>query len=260
MESTRKKIIFVDDINYSLLTVKDRLKGNYEVFLAQSSAKLFEILDNVKADLIMLDVNMPQFNGYEILALLKADKDFADIPVIFLTSQNDKASVTRAMALGAVDYFLKPFVDSKLIECIENHLDPEKREEYRPKILAVDDNPSILKAVYYILSSQYKVYTLNEPEKLSEFLENVHPNLFILDYKMPGLSGFDLVPIIRDIPMHSNTPIIFLTSEGTADKILDARCLGASGYIVKPINENVLREKIAYHIVDHLLWRRIRVR
>jgi len=260
MNPNRKKIVFLDDVNYSLLTVKDRLKGHYDVFIAQTKNKLYEILDNVRPDLILLDVNMPNCDGFEILEGLKSDNDFVDIPVIFLTSQNDKNYVKKAMCLGASDFYLKPFSDAKLIECIEIHLDPEKRDMYRLKVLVVDDCPSILKSVHYILNTQYTVYTLPEPDKITQFLEDVQPNLFILDYNMPGLTGFELVPIIRDMQVHAATPIIFLTTEGTVDKILDARCLGASDYIIKPINPELLREKVAIHMVEHIMWRRVRIR
>ena len=260
MSTVRKKIVFMDDVNYSLMTVKDRLKGHYEVYIAQTKNKLYEMLDNVKPDLILLDVNMPHCDGFEILEGLKAESDFSDIPVIFLTSQNDKNYVKKAMCLGASDFYLKPFSDAKLIECIEIHLDPEKRDHYRLKVLVVDDCPSILKSVHYILNSQYTVCTLSEPDKLNNVLEDIQPNLFILDYNMPKLTGFDLVPIIRGYQVHATTPIIFLTTEGTVDKILDARCLGASDYIVKPINPDLLREKVAIHMVEHIMWRRVRIR
>ena len=260
MNPKRKRIVFVDDVNYSLLTLKDRLKGHYEVLIAQTKNKLYEILDIVIPDLILLDVNMPNCDGFEILAGLKADNDFSDIPVIFLTSQHDKNYVKRAMILGAADFFLKPFSDAKLIECIEIHLDPIKRNLHRLKVLVVDDCPSILKSVHYVLSNQYTIYTLPEPDKLSQFLEDVQPNLFILDYNMPGLTGFDLVPIIRKFEVHTTTPIIFLTTEGTVDRILDAKCLGASDFIIKPINPELLREKVAIHIVEHSMWRRVRIR
>jgi DNA-binding response OmpR family regulator len=162
------------------------------------------------------------------------------------------------MNLGAVDYIKKPFIDSDLIDCIEYQLDPYKHEKYKPVVLAVDDNPSILKAVNYLLNDQYKVYTLAEPEKLKTLLGIITPDLFLLDCKMPVLNGFDLVPIIRSFYDHEETPIVYLTSEGTIDNISVAIHLGACDFIVKPIDETVLREKIALHLKDFIIRRRIR--
>ena len=86
----------------------------------------------------------------------------------------------------------------------------------------------------------------------------ITPDLFILDCQMPVYSGFDLVPIIRRIREHEETPIIFLTSEGTIDNISVAINLGARDFIIKPIDEAILREKVALHIKDFMMRRRIR--
>ena len=112
-------------------------------------------------------------------------------------------------------------------------------------VLAVDDAPDILKSVFHELRDLYTVFTLPKPEMLESFLMKTTPDLFLLDYNMPVLSGFDLIPIIRGFKKHEHTPIIFLTSEGTIDNLSSAIALGASDFIVKPFNPDVLREKIA---------------
>ena len=117
------------------------------------------------------------------------------------------------------------------------------------RILAVDDAPVILKTVVSVLSDKYKVYTMADPTQMEIFLQQITPDLFLLDYKMPERSGFDLIPIIRNFNEHKDTPIIFLTSLGTADHLSAAMTLGACDFIVKPFHGNILREKIARHIV-----------
>lgn len=134
-----------------------------------------------------------------------------------------------------------------LSEFIRN-LDEEEANR-RLVILAVDDSPAILQSVSAVLSGEYKVYTLTKPEELEKVLQKLTPDLFLLDYKMPGISGFDLVPIIRGYAEHRDTPIIFLTSEGTVDNVTAALTLGASDFAVKPFKVDLLREKIAKHIV-----------
>jgi len=116
-------------------------------------------------------------------------------------------------------------------------------------ILAVDDSPVILKSVSSVLGDKYKVFTLPKPTELEKVLEKLTPDLFLLDYMMPEISGFDLIPIIRSYGKHKKTPIIFLTSEGTMDNVTAAVALGACDFVVKPFHPDVLREKIAKHIV-----------
>jgi len=121
--------------------------------------------------------------------------------------------------------------------------------DYKPLIFAVDDSPDILAAVASVLSGRYRVFKLPKPTMLKTVLQQVTPDLFLLDYQMPELSGFDCVPIIRGIKGHEDTPIIFLTSEGTVDNISTAIALGACDFVVKPFNPDALRQKIAMHLV-----------
>jgi len=133
------------------------------------------------------------------------------------------------------------------------HLDDEEANR-RLLILAVDDSPVILQSVSSVLSTEYKVFTLPNPTKLEKVLQKLTPDLFLLDYRMPEISGFDLVPIIRSFKEHKDTPIIFLTSEGTMDNVTAAIALGACDFAVKPFKPDTLHEKIAKHIVRKKLF------
>jgi putative two-component system response regulator len=257
-----KKIIYIDDIQFHLLSLKERLNERYEIYTTQSVEKMFEIISRVKPDLILLDVNMPEVNGFEAIGQLKADRRYAEIPIIFLTAQKDKKSIITGMSLGASDFIVKPYTNDELINCIEYQFDTERQQANRPIILAVDDNPSILQSLTTILSDKYTVFTVPEvksEQMLRELLKRVVPDLFILDYHMPGMSGFDLIPIIRKIPEHEETPIVFLTSEGTVDNLSAAIHLGACDFMTKPIDDTVLRKRIATHLYDYIMRRRIRL-
>jgi len=140
-----------------------------------------------------------------------------------------------------------PKADSTILSCLKV-LD-EKKADHELLVLAVDDSPAILEAVSAVLSKEYKVFKLPKPEMLENVLKQVKPDLFLLDYQMPVLNGFELIPIIRGFDEHKDTPIIFLTAEGTIDNLTAAISLGACDFIVKPFNPDQLREKIAKHIL-----------
>jgi len=191
MNEERRKIIYVDDVNFSLRSMRDRLRDRYEVYPAQSAEKMFELLRHIKPDLILLDVNMPGINGYEAIERLKSDARYTRIPVIFLSAQNDKNSVFKGLNLGAAAYVSKPFTTSSLIEQIETVFNPAKRrnpfddlisEENsdKPRILAVDDAAVMLRTLQLALRDQYNLYTLSKPEELKDFLMNIRPDLFLL--------------------------------------------------------------------------------
>jgi putative two-component system response regulator len=122
MEANRKTIIIVDDNMSNLATGKNLLKLRYKVFPVNSAARMFEIIEQITPDLILLDVDMPEIDGFEAIMRLKAERRYAGIPVIFLTSKSDEQSEMKGLALGAMDYIFKPFSPSLLIKRIENQL------------------------------------------------------------------------------------------------------------------------------------------
>jgi len=115
-------------------------------------------------------------------------------------------------------------------------------------ILAIDDSNDVLLMVQLLLEDTYNVCTLSEPGKLKELLADLTPDLFLLDYNMPELTGFDLMPIIRSFSKHEDTPVIYLTAVRSADFYNVAIRLGACDYIMKPIDADKLRDKIENHI------------
>ena len=125
----------------------------------------------------------------------------------------------------------------------------EAKTTGKPVILAVDDSPAILQSVWAILNDTYQVLVLAKPTGIEDVLRKQKPDLFLLDYLMPEINGFELVPIIRGFEEHAETPIIFLTSDGSVDNVTSALALGALDFIVKPFLPDILREKIAKHIV-----------
>ena len=249
----RSTIIYVDDVSTSLITLKRRLSGKYEVYPAESSEVLFKTLKLVTPDIILLDVNMPEVDGYEVIKNLKENIHYANIPVIFFTSNNDRESVLKGLSLGAVDYIIKPFETNNLVECIEKNItasrsEKENEDDGRPRILAIDDVVSILKTIKAALHANYKVHTINRPDAVLNFLKLRKPDLILLDYLMPVYNGFELIPMIRELPGYEETPIIMLTSEGTITNIKEAISLGACDFIVKPFKESELIEKVDKHI------------
>ena len=122
MENTRNKIILVDDAKANLAMGRDLLKTYYEVYPAPSADRLFELLENIIPDLILLDIEMPGMNGYDAIKKMKNNPEFSGIPVIFLTSMDDESSEMAGFDYGAVDYVTKPFSGPLLLKRIANQL------------------------------------------------------------------------------------------------------------------------------------------
>ena len=130
MYSTRSVIILVDDHMTNLTVGKNMLKTFYKVIPVPSAKAMFDTLEEVIPDLILLDIEMPEMNGYEALRKLKADHRYSDIPVIFLTAKDDADSELEGLDLGAADYMTKPFFAPLLLKRISRELQivAQKRE------------------------------------------------------------------------------------------------------------------------------------
>ena len=118
-----KTIFVVDDSGTNLSVAEEALEKQYRVITLASAARMFAILKKVTPDLILLDIEMPEMNGFEAIEQLKAG-DFSEIPVIFLTAMKDAAYEARGIELGAVDFISKPFSESELLDRVEKYLRP----------------------------------------------------------------------------------------------------------------------------------------
>jgi CheY-like chemotaxis protein len=122
MESNKKLILLVDDNPTNLRLGMSILEEKYDIATAPSVNKMFSILENNIPDMILLDVDMPDANGYEAIKVLKTNPETKDIPVIFITARADSEDELEGLSLGAIDYITKPFHPSLLLKRIELHL------------------------------------------------------------------------------------------------------------------------------------------
>jgi len=121
-KSTRKKIIIVDDSVSYLSVVRTLLKPFYDTYPVPSGKKLFMIMEKFIPDLILLDIAMPEMDGFEIIKIMKESSRYKNIPVVFITAQDDEDSAVKGLNYGAVDYVTKPFHGPLLLQRISNLL------------------------------------------------------------------------------------------------------------------------------------------
>ena len=129
MDSGRDIIIMVDDDVTNLTVARNNLSGRYNVATVPSGEKLFALLEKVTPALILLDIEMPEMDGYEVIKVLKSREKTAHIPIIFLTAKIDPESEVTGLYLGAVDYITKPFSRELLLKRIDLHIIFEKQKK-----------------------------------------------------------------------------------------------------------------------------------
>ena len=125
----KKLVVLVDDNPATLQSGKNVLSLSFRVATVPSAVKLFELLQTNKPSIIILDVDMPEVNGYEVIKVLKFRPDTKDIPVIFLTGKTEPDDEYMGLNLGAVDYITKPFNSMLLLKRTEMHLLAETQKK-----------------------------------------------------------------------------------------------------------------------------------
>jgi len=118
-----KTIFVVDDSDTNLSMAEAALEDQYRVMTMPSAAKMFALLEKMYPDLILLDIEMPEMDGFTALKRLKSGELWSDIPVIFLTGRTDTEVEALGFEMGAVDFITKPFSTPVLLKRIKTHLD-----------------------------------------------------------------------------------------------------------------------------------------
>jgi DNA-binding response OmpR family regulator len=131
------KILIVDDCTIDRIIATQALQeNNYQICEAKTSKQAFELIHKEKPDLILLDIRMPDINGFEVCKHLKSKSRLKNIPVIFLTAAEDFASKKQGFAIGADDYITKPVDFDNLLKRIEQILNMKKEQEKLRKKVA----------------------------------------------------------------------------------------------------------------------------
>ena len=120
-----KRILVIDDDSTMLRTMKDMLSSRYRVYTANSGMNAIQMLVNTEVDLILLDYEMPVVKGPQILEMIRSEPHTKDIPVMFLTSKNDRESIIRVMSLNPVNYLLKSLPQAEIIDKIAEFFNSE---------------------------------------------------------------------------------------------------------------------------------------
>ena len=139
MEFKKPTILVVDDMTTTLLLLNDLLKDTYEVKIAKSGTKALEILNAPNdIDLILLDIEMPDINGYDVCKRIKNNETIKNIPIIFITGRTSQEDEEYGLNLGAIDYITKPFNKAIVKLRIKNYLDLKIKNDMLEKLSMYD--------------------------------------------------------------------------------------------------------------------------
>ena len=121
-KNNKGRVLIVDDEDMNISMLKLILSPEYAVYASTDGKDALEAATEILPDIILLDIVMPEMDGYAVIAELKKSEKTKDIPVIFLTGMTDSENEKKGLSLGAVDYILKPFTRDLILERVKYHL------------------------------------------------------------------------------------------------------------------------------------------
>jgi PAS domain S-box-containing protein len=180
-ENRKPRILLVDDVPSNIHILAEALEFDYDISVATNGQEALEIVKSVPPDLILLDIIMPEMDGFEVCRQLKIIEDTKDIPVIFVTGAGDIENETVGFEMGAVDYFIKPIHPLKLRHRVKAHL------ELRRQKIALQDSHDHLAVVVGELEQR-----TSDLKKRSAELKDREANLWlILDNALDAIVSVD---------------------------------------------------------------------
>ena len=259
-------VMIVDDDEFDLKRMADMMKAqNISTILAVSGQECIDKIENVIPDILVLDLLMPDIDGFKVLHQVKNKPQTKDLPIIVVTAkditQDDRmrlqGNVTSIIAksestpedlfaeikriIDNIDHFKKPN---------QHKVKPGKKEAQvlnqskQKDILILEDNPDNMITIKAILKGNYNLWEATNGEEGLKFIEIHKPDLILLDMSLPNISGQEIVSILKADDRTKSIPIIAVTAQamiGDKEMIMGYGC---DGYVSKPIDGELLLDEI----------------
>jgi len=214
MKESLKTIFIVDDEQTNLKIGASALSDHFNVFTFNSGFNLMKRLEKQIPDLILLDVQMPEMDGYEVIKRLKENEKTKEIPVIFLTAKNDPESELMGLSLGAIDYIIKPFSPPLLCTRIDIHLLLEsQKEELRDfnnnlQKMVEEKTKNVVELQHAILSTMTKLVDRRDDitgahiERTKRYMDALLKEMQKHDLFCDELRSLDIHEIVQSTQLH----------------------------------------------------------
>lgn len=255
-----KTILLVDDSEPALIQMKDILEGiGYQTKAAKNGAEALQVIENIIPDAMILDLMMPEIDGFELLKNLRELEKTAHIPVLILTAKHitkedlkfltrnnihqliQKGDVNHDELLNAVNSMI---TQGKVQN--ENPKGPRERQKIKgkPKVLLIEDNADNMTTLKAILDNNYSVFEATNATVGIELANKHKPHLILMDISLPGMDGIEAFKTIRGNSELEHIPVVAVTASAMSSDKATILAEGLDGYITKPIVEKVFFETI----------------
>ena len=203
-------LVVEDDLAAAELLTRQLGNAGYRTEVAKSGAEALALARELKPAAITLDIIMPELDGWEVITRLKSDAATSHIPVVVVSVVDNPE---LGIALGAIDYFVKPVNASALVERLDRFDAPRAPGNRKVRVLVVDDEPANRTLLTEALEpAGFTVMTASGGRDAIKIAKRSKPDLVLLDLLMPDVNGFDVVEALRADDKTRDTPIMVLTA------------------------------------------------
>jgi two-component system, cell cycle response regulator len=266
------RILIVDDNELNVKMLKAKLpKKQFEIHTAFGGKECLEIVPKILPDLILLDIMMPEINGYEVTWKLKNDPKTNHIPIILVTALDSQEDKAKGLEAGADEFLTKPVNQTELIARVNSMIRLKKYHEQLmlrtqseeqfvdtdrhrksadtplipSRVLLVEDNRSDLRLIMGHLRDQpYEIFVAETGEKALSMALKEKIDVIILDVVLPGKDGYE---VCRRIKSHESTrdiQVVMLTCLTDLESKIMGVEQGADDFLIKPVNGKEIRSRI----------------
>jgi len=269
----KKKVLIADDSQVALSSLEKMLSsGLFQTIRASNGKEAFDKALCELPDLILLDVMMPEMNGFEVARILKEDSRTRSIPIMMVTALDDPENEHAGREAGAEEYLAKPVRPKELLAranslialrqyrdqliirnhsqwsfIVDKHSDdagPEPQKE-PPLVLLVEDNESDAELVRHFLKDlPLRIERLSNGADAVELCQTGRVDLMLLDLLLPGLNGFEVCRQVKSSEKGKDLPIVVITCLEDMDSRLKCIELQTDDFLVKPIVGRELQARV----------------
>ncbi|MCU0406183.1 MAG: response regulator [Ignavibacteriaceae bacterium] len=259
-------ILLVDDDIPSLNLLKEAVERNgFKAIAHSDSTRVLDSIQNLHLDLAIIDLDMPDIDGIELIERIKSYEQFKNLPIIIYTGKENFEDDIRRID-GLFENLLQKRSTSleemqeTINQMINRYEEPSTQEEVKEKkdtvkILLVEDYKHSQIIVTRLLKKNdfETIVVVENGQEALDAVKQQHYDLILMDMQMPVMNGFEATKKIRELKQYKDTPIVALTAfamKGDREKCLDA---GATDYIPKPIDSQEFIQKVKYYTEKKLV-------
>ena len=266
----KSKVVVVDDEPINVKLVSAMLKTEQlDILAAYDGKEALKLINNNKIDLILLDIMMPEMDGYEVTRIIKGNIDTKDLPIILITALNSEEDKKRGLDAGADEFITKPINKFEIISRVKSML---KLKQYRDQmrvrkqtedplsipslnrvsvrncaqsILLVEDNPKDAEIIKQMLTNEpYNLIQVTTGESAIDAAVNEKIDLILLDLMLPGIDGYKVCQCLKTNSRIPNIQIVMITSLSDLESKVRGLEEGVDEFLVKPIDKRELRLRV----------------